>query len=278
VEAVRKGNVTKQVIRPIATLVTALAVFYGSLVLTQGLSSMRAKALGEPYRGVTTDGNVLTDLFPIRSSGVSTAPVERAADEFLRGLTKEQQGKTVDDIAWRMWNNVHRAPRQGVSFGEMNEAQRELAYGLLRESSSAKGLEKSRNVMRLNEHLAELTSKRDEYDEGLYHLTVMGEPSATKPWGWQLDGHHLAINYFVRGDQVAMTPAFMGSEPVEALSGKYIGARVMQEEQDQGLVLMEALSPRAAKPSDSFDRENTWQRARAGLQRQFDARLCGNTG
>ena len=41
----------------------------------------------------------------------------------------------------------------------------------------------------------------------------MGMPSATEPWGWQLDGHHLVINYFVLGDQVVMTPAFMGAEP-----------------------------------------------------------------
>ena len=44
----------------------------------------------------------------------------------------------------------------------------------------------------------------------------MGTPSETEPWGWQLDGHHLVINYFVLGDQVVMTPAFMGSEPVSA--------------------------------------------------------------
>ena len=28
-----------------------------------------------------------------------------------------------------------------------------------------------------------------------YHGTVMGRPSATEPWGWQLDGHHAIINY-----------------------------------------------------------------------------------
>ena len=54
---------------------------------------------------------------------------------------------------------------------------------------------------------------------------VMGEPSATEPWGWQLDGHHLNLNYFVMGDQVVMTPAFWGSEPTVAKSGKYAGRR-----------------------------------------------------
>ena len=53
----------------------------------------------------------------------------------------------------------------------------------------------------------------------------MGEPSANEPWGWQLDGHHAIINYFVLGDQVVMTPLFCGSEPVIATSGKYKGTR-----------------------------------------------------
>jgi hypothetical protein len=66
----------------------------------------------------------------------------------------------------------------------------------------------------------------------------MGTPSDSQPWGWQLDGHHLIVNYFVLGDQVVMTPAFMGSEPVTATSGQYAGTAVLQEEQDQGLAFM----------------------------------------
>lgn len=41
----------------------------------------------------------------------------------------------------------------------------------------------------------------------------MGTPSATEPWGFQFDGHHLVINYFVLGHQVVMSPCFWGSEP-----------------------------------------------------------------
>jgi hypothetical protein len=96
--------------------------------------------------------------------------------------------------------------------------------------------------MRLNGHLAELVNRPGEYGEWLYHLTVMGVPSDTQPWGWQLDGHHLIVNYFVLGDQVAMTPTFLGSEPVTATSGKYAGASVLQLEEQQGLSFMRALT------------------------------------
>jgi hypothetical protein len=206
----------------------------------------RGDPAAEPFKGVTTDGAIVPGLFAIRSTGVTTAPVREAATAFLSALSPEQRTSTsypVDDSEWRKWNNVHRYARQGVSFKEMSEPQRAAAFNLMKAGLSAKGLEKSRNIMRLNETLAELTKRFDEYGEGLYHLTVMGEPSDREPWGWQLDGHHLVINYFVLGDQVVMTPAFMGSEPIHAESGKYAGTTVLQDEQNKGLALMQSLTP-----------------------------------
>ena len=82
-----------------------------------------AKGLAEPFKGVTTDGKVVPGLFPIRSTGVSTEPVRKAADAFLAALTPEQRKKTtfpVDDPEWRKWMNQHFYVRQGVSFGEMS--------------------------------------------------------------------------------------------------------------------------------------------------------------
>ena len=133
--------------------------------------------------------------------------------------------------------------RQGVSFLEMSDSQREAAFGLVRASLSAKGLKLTRDIMKLNETLAELNDNNfGEYGEWQYHITVMGTPSATEPWGWQFDGHHAVINYFVLGDQVVMTPYFTGSEPVIARSGKYAGTSILQDEQRQGLGLITALN------------------------------------
>ena len=142
--------------------------------------------------------------------------------------------------------NQHFYVRQGVGFEEMSEAQRAAAFGLLKASLSAKGLTLTRDIMRLNHTLAELNNNDFvQYGEWLYWITVMGTPSATEPWGWQIDGHHVIINYFVQGDQVVMTPTFVGSEPVTATAGKYAGTSVLQDEQNRGLAFMTSLDAAA---------------------------------
>jgi Protein of unknown function (DUF3500) len=235
--------------------------FAAQFMLSKGASSqtqsqaerfreMSAKAesagLAEPFKGITTNGQVETGLFSIRSTGVSTEPVRKAAEAFLAGLTPAQREKTLfplDDPEWRKWMNQHFYVRQGVSFNEMSEPQRDLGLALLKAALSARGLMQTRDIMRLNYTLGELNNNDfDQYGEWRYHLTVMGKPSSTEPWGWQFDGHHAIINYFVLGDQVVMTPFFAGSEPVIAPSGKYKDTAVLQEEQKGGLTMINALT------------------------------------
>jgi hypothetical protein len=207
--------------------------------------------LAEDFKGITTHGEPVRGLFPVRSTGVSTEPVRLATEKFLAELTEEQRRKTtfpVDDVEWRKWMNQSFYVRQGVGFKEMSEAQREAAFGLLGAALSAKGLKLSQDIMKLNHTLGELNHDNFvEYDEWLYWITVMGTPSKTEPWGFQLDGHHLIVNYFVLGDQVVMTPAFFGSEPTYAAAGKYQGTRVMKPEQDAGLEFMKSLTPEQRK-------------------------------
>lgn len=211
-----------------------------------GYRSAAEAALAEKFKGITTDGNVVPGLYSIKRTGVSTKPIKDAADAFIASLTEPQRTKTLyplDSDEWRNWSNIHRYPREGVSFAEMNTSQREKAFQLLKASLSLKGFENARDIMRLNETIAEMTGRREEYGEGLYYFTVMARPSADNPWGWQLDGHHLVINYFILKDQIVVTPTFMGSEPVYAESGKYRGTRVFEDEERNGLAFMRALTP-----------------------------------
>jgi hypothetical protein len=241
---------------PRVVLVASLSMVFGGYLLVDSARSQapsraqrsadfEARGLAEPFKGITANGKVEPGLFELRSTGVSTAPVREAAQIFLGQLTPDQRAKTtfgVDDPEWRKWMNQHFYVRQGVSFNEMTEQQREAGIGLLRASLSAKGLKLTRDIMRLNHTLGELNNNNfEEYGEWLYNLTLMGTPSGTEPWGWQLDGHHVIINYFVLGDQVVMTPFFAGSEPVIAHAGKFKGTAILQTEQNDGLAFIGAL-------------------------------------
>jgi hypothetical protein len=213
----------------------------------QTVFSTRAEAAGlkDPFIGITTNGQIIPGLFGIRSTGVSTAPVKIAAENFLDSLAPNQRQLTIfpaDDIEWRRWANQHSYLRDGVSFENMTDQQRDAVFAMLEASLSAKGLKLTRDIMNLNGTLAELKENNYvEYGEWKYWITIMGEPSLTEPWGWQLDGHHLIINYFVLGDQVVMTPSFWGSEPAVATSGKFTGTRVLDAETDAGLEMIRAL-------------------------------------
>jgi hypothetical protein len=207
---------------------------------------MEERGLADPFKGITSDGNIVPGLFTIESTGVSTAEIRRGAETFLSVLTEEQRRRTlytIDDDEWRKWANMHVYRRQGVSFAELDDAQTQAAMALLSASLSAKGFELTQDIRRLNTTLAELNDDNFiEYGEDKYYLTVMGTPSATQPWGWQLDGHHLVINYFVLGDQVVMAPAFWGSEPAVATSGRYAGTAILQDERTMGLEMLRSLS------------------------------------
>jgi hypothetical protein len=221
----------------------------GASEIAEGFRKMsedyEKEGLAAPFRGITINGEVISGLFEIKPSGVPTEPVRNAAEKFIASLAPFQLARTmypVDDLEWRKWMNQHFYARQGVCFAEMTDAQREAAFGLLRASLSPKGFELTRNIMRLNETLAEMAGDHDFLGEWLYYIQIYGKPTASEPWGWKLEGHHAIINYFVLADQVVMTPLFVGSEPTTATSGKYKGLEVLQKEQNDGLNMLNALS------------------------------------
>jgi hypothetical protein len=207
----------------------------------------RAKTgLAEPFRGIATNGEIVPGLFAINKTRVSLAPLREAAQSFLSALTAEQRKLitfAIGDEAWRKWSNIHPwLMRHGICLADLDGHQREAALALMRETMSTAGYQSARDIIRLNEHALEITGKPEEYGEWFYWVSLFGKPSPDEPWGWQVDGHHLNLNCFVLGDQLVLTPNFMGSEPVLARFGKYKGTRVFAAEEEQGYAMMRALS------------------------------------
>ena len=118
----------------------------------------------------------------------------------------------------------------------------EAAMAVVRASLSAAGYQKARNLMKLNAFLGELVGAPLLLGEWSYQLHIYGEPSATEPWGWQISGHHLIITCFVLGDQMTLTPTFMGAEPNRADAGKYAGIAAFEDEERLGLQFARNLS------------------------------------
>jgi len=209
----------------------------------QGMFERAQALLAEPFKGLTTDGNAIPGLYSIHKTGVSTQPLVDAAEAYLAALSSAQRERAcfaVDSDEWRKWSNIHPwLMRHGQGLVDLSDSQREAALGLLRATLSASGFELARNIMRLNEYIGELTGgKWEEYGEWYYWMSLFGTPSTVEPWGWQIDGHHLIVNCFVLGDQITITPAFMGSEPVSADTGKWAGIRVFQDEEAKGYAVM----------------------------------------
>ena len=212
----------------------------------QWVMNLEAEELSNPIHGITTDGEILPGLFRIKTTGVSTKSIRIAAENFIASLDENQKSKVsfpIDDDEWRKWCNMHLYPRQGVALIEMNEEQKKMAFSLISNSLSAKGLSLSKKIMALEGEIARRLDNYAEYGEERYYFTIMGEPHKSQPWGWQVDGHHLNVNFFILGDQVVMTPAFMGSEPTRADEGPYKGTVVFEEEAAAGLKFIRSLTP-----------------------------------
>ncbi|MFF3343962.1 DUF3500 domain-containing protein [Streptomyces sp. NPDC002779] len=222
----------------------------------------------DDFVGVTTDGTVQEDLYAIHSTGVSTDAIVKAAQAFLDGLSAKEKRSAqydVQDDEWLAWSNVDGYERKGVRMGDLTEKRRALGYALLGAALSADGLTQARNIMKLNAYLGEYNGGgKETLTEGHYYFTFMGSPSTTKPWGFQYEGHHLAINYFVLGDQVVMTPTFMGSEPTSAT---YNGEKIttFRKETKAGLALLRSLtSAQRAKVISSEEKAGDNLKAGAG--------------
>ena len=171
-----------------------------------------------------------------------------AATKFLGSLKPEQAAKAsfkLKDDERQNWHFIPKA-RNGLPIKDMTEDQRKLAMKLLRSGLSDHGYGKATNIMSLETILRELEGPngRMTRDPELYYLSVFGKPDPKGTWGWRVEGHHLSVNYtIVKGEYVAGTPSFFGSNPAEVKAGPRQGFRALGDEEDRGRELIKALSP-----------------------------------
>jgi len=97
------------------------------------------------------------------------------------------------------------------------------------------------------------TQNPDIWAHEKYHISLFGDPTNSGSWGFQLDGHHCAINFLVHGDNVSIVPAFMGAEPIVGTFNS-TSFDIFKDERDLALALYLGFSDtesKAATPSGS---------------------------
>jgi Protein of unknown function (DUF3500) len=213
--------------------------------LVDEFTAAARRVVAEPLRGITSDGVIVPGLFAGTAGRTSTAALHEAAAAFTGSLGAQDALAVrfaVESEQRRTWFNVHPYVfRHGLMLGNLSPEQRRLALDLVRAALSARGFGQARDIMRLNGLLATLTASPAEFDEWHYFISIFGTPSPDQPWGWQLDGHHLNINCLVLGDDMVLTPTFMGSEPCRVTSGPLAGTEVFAAELQGGLDLIRSL-------------------------------------
>jgi hypothetical protein len=202
------------------------------------------------FRGVTEDGTLREELHELTPAEPGeAAPVEAmvaAAHDLLAALDddgRERISFAVDAVEWQTWANPEFMQFDtGLRLDLQPVEVRDRALALMAASLSPEGYELAHAMMLINGFLGEVVGLETVLNEFSYNIALYGEPDLRAPWGWQLFGHHCAVNCLVVEGRMVVSPVFLGAEPDEIDDGPRAGlAEVFTDRIQLGTALMAAL-------------------------------------
>src|SRR4051794_6252728 len=203
------------------------------------------------FPGVTEDGTLREGLYPLTPAEpgeeAPVAAMVAAAEDLLAALSPADRDRVsfpVDAPEWQTWANPEFLQFDTGLRLELQPAEvREKALALVRASLSPEGFELTHAMMAINGFLGEVVDLESVLNEFSYNIALYGDPDERAPWGWQLYGHHAAVNCLVVEGRMVVSPVFLGAEPDEIDAGPRAGLRdVFADRITLGTDLMAALS------------------------------------
>ncbi|WP_249523006.1 DUF3500 domain-containing protein [Modestobacter marinus] len=204
------------------------------------------------FRGVTEDGVLREGLYPLTPAEpgeeAPVAAMVAAAADLLAALDDDGRARIsspVDAVDWQTWANPEFMQFDTGLRLEFQPAQvRAKALALVRASLSPEGADLVHAMMLINGFLGEVVDLPTVLGEWSYNIALYGDPDLRAPWGWQLFGHHAAVNCLVVEGRMSLSPVFLGAEPDEIDEGPHAGtASPFGERIAAGLAVMAALPP-----------------------------------
>jgi hypothetical protein len=165
----------------------------------------------------------------------------------VNSLDSTQRAKSVypfDNMSRYDWNYLPPSliQRRGVCLKDLDSTQKKNVYTLLRSFLSDKGFSRTQEIMNNEYYLKELEPNMIHRIPENHFIAFYGTPAKDSVWGWKFSGHHIALNFTVVNDKLALTPLFFGVYPAEIKEGKNKGRRIIKEEEDIGFELINMLT------------------------------------
>jgi hypothetical protein len=176
------------------------------------------------------------------------ARMRGAGEALIAAVDERRRARLVLAFTDAKRTDWHYTPRSrpGLSFADLEAGQRERVHALLKTALSAIGHRKVVNIVELGLVLRELETFGLLRDPEKYYVVFFGNPSPHGNWGWRFEGHHLSLNFTLRGDALlpSATPSFFGANPAQVPKGAKKGLRVLAEEEDEARKLLGMLDER----------------------------------
>ncbi|MDE0425409.1 DUF3500 domain-containing protein [Candidatus Poribacteria bacterium] len=193
---------------------------------------------------------------------ISTKPSIVALANAMKSFRASLSSELLDAASFPLghkesysWTNTppgRNSDRGGIRFGELSVDQLTLFYYVLDAFLSDDGYTKVSLITKdVETYLNKI--RPGMWDPNRYHIALFGNPETDGSWGFQLDGHHLALNFLVHGDEVSIVPAFIGTEPATVN-----GTVVLDGERTNAFALMHSFN--------ASQREKAIQTGRRRLQ------------
>ena len=150
------------------------------------------------------------------SDDPAVASVTAAAVSWLTSLDESMTQRVrycLGDREMHAWTNVPGTRSGGIELREMSRDQQKLAWDVVAAFMSESGLVKARLIAN------EITQAARATPLGSHTVAIFGDPRQDGAWGFQVDGHHLALNFLVQEADVILAPAFLGAQPLSVNGG-----------------------------------------------------------
>ncbi|MEM7110938.1 MAG: DUF3500 domain-containing protein [Chloroflexota bacterium] len=222
---------------------------------------------GGPPGGGIADVPSVADLSTCETAGIASQSSDENIEQlrqamvaFRSSLSEELRtdaSNCLDSQRFYIWHNTPNDgdTRHGIMYGELSDEQLGLFKALLEDFLSDDGYRKVDEITHLAEGFLN-TINEEVWATDYYSIDMFGDPENDGSWGFQLDGHHVAVNFLVHGDSVSIVPAFLGSEPVVGtLNG--VEFDVFEAERELAIKLYNELSATEAETAVSSDDDTT---------------------